>query len=267
MGKQCTVGRMIALFPSRSVAMNLFGFPVRWYGVLYAVAFLIGRWLLPRLQGYRGLGLSAAGWDRLLTAAILGVVLGGRLGFVFFYEPAYFMVHPWEIFAVWQGGMASHGGFIGVLLGLLWFVRRERVSLLALGDVIVVPVAIGLFCGRLGNFINQELYGTVTAVPWAVAIPGVEGLRHPTAVYAMIKDTVIALTCFSLLQRRLPHGVVAGVFLVQYALLRSIVELFRDQPYGYTDLGFLMLTRGQLLTVPIALLGAAVLWWAYARGR
>lgn len=258
---------MVALFPSRTVLVELFGFPVRWYGVLYAVGFLVGRWLLPRLQGYRGVALSAAGWDRLLTAVIIGVVVGGRLGFVFFYEPAYFVAFPLKAFAVWEGGMASHGGFIGVLLALFWFLRREQVSLLALGDVIVVPVAIGLFCGRLGNLINQELYGTVTSVPWAVAIPGVEGLRHPTAVYAMLKDITIALTCFALLRVRLPEGVVAAAFLLQYAVLRCIVEAFRDQPYGVVDLGFASLTRGQLLTVPIALVGAWVLWRALRKAR
>lgn len=258
---------MIALFPSRTVLVEVLGFPVRWYGVLYAVGFLVGRWLLPRLQGYRGVALSAAAWDRLLTATIIGVIAGGRLGFVFFYEPGFFLAHPWHAFAVWEGGMASHGGFIGVTLALLWFVRRERVSLLALGDIVVVPVAIGLFCGRLGNLINQELYGTVTSVPWAVAIPGVEGLRHPTAVYAMIKDTCIAVACFGLLRRRLPHGVVAGVFLLLYAFLRFLVETVRDQPYGWTDTWGIALTRGQLLTVPIALFGAVVLWWALRKAR
>ena len=253
---------MIAFFPSRPVALSLFGFEIHWYGLLYLAGFLIAAYLLPRLQRYRALGLAHAEWMSLLEWSIVGVIVGGRLGYVLFYEPQYFFSTPSKIFAFWQGGMSFHGGFLGVLIVLILWSRRHHVPLLALADVIVVPVAIGLALGRVGNFINQELYGTVTTLPWGMAFPGAEGLRHPIQLYAVGKDLLIAGICFWYLHltresvRR--HGCTAAAFLILYGVGRFLLEYLREQQYPLTDIFGVVLTRGQLLTLPLLVLGMGI---------
>ncbi|TSD00018.1 MAG: phosphatidylglycerol:prolipoprotein diacylglycerol transferase [Candidatus Peregrinibacteria bacterium Greene1014_49] len=255
-------------FPSRSVALSILSFDVHWYGLLYLAGFILGYVLAPRLQRYRNIALSEDAWSDILTWTVLGVLIGGRLGYVFLYDPVYFLHHPLEILMVWHGGMASHGGFIGVILALVFMARKHKIPLFALGDIVVVPVAIGLALGRLGNFINQELYGAVTTLPWAIAIPGVEGLRHPTQLYAVGKDLFIALVCY--LHLRLPgrpKGQTAGIFLVLYGVLRFFIEFLRVPTHSSIVLGTLMLTRGQGYSVPIVVGGIGVLLWGWRRGR
>ncbi len=280
---------MISLFPSRTIAVEVFGFGVHWYGLLYLAAFLLAYLLLPMLQRYRNLSLSKKEWGDLLTSAVFGVILGGRLGYVLFYAPGYFLEHPLEVGAVWQGGMSSHGGFLGVTLALWYALRRRHIPMLAFADVVVVPVALGLALGRFGNFINQELYGTVSDLPWAIAIPGVEGLRHPTQIYAVVKDLLIAGICYVHLTRsREPlknsspcHGELCNVipssahlgrrvgrvegrtltlFLLLYGVLRFLLEMLREQEYAGLTLGDVVLSRGQILTIPIIVVGM-IHWW------
>ncbi|MFH1444780.1 MAG: prolipoprotein diacylglyceryl transferase [Candidatus Peregrinibacteria bacterium] len=259
---------MIAFFPERAVAVTLFGLSIHWYGVLYVTAFLLAFWMLPRLQDSRYLALKRDDWSSLLTAGILGVLIGGRLGYVFFYHPVAFALHPWEIFAVWKGGMSSHGGFLGVGLALLLVARRRHIPLLALLDVAVVPGAVGLALGRIGNFINLELAGTVTALPWGMTFPGLDGLRHPVQLYAVGKDLLIAGICFWHLwrtRRRKPGGTFA-LFLLLYSTLRFLVEFVREPDSPLVSFGLFSLTRGQLYTLPLFALGLA-LWFVWRRGR
>lgn len=256
---------MISFFPSRIVAVSLFGFNVHWYGIMYFLAFVIAWFLVPRLQKKRGLSFSSDEWSGLLTAAVLGVIIGGRLGFVLFYEPAYFLANPLKILAVWEGGMASHGGFLGVAIAM-WFQLRGKGmdTFFRVADVVTMPIAIGLMLGRLGNFINLELYGTVTDIPWAIAIPGVEGLRHPTQIYAMIKDAFLAGVCFWHLSgfKSVKPGITFSMFLMLYGVLRFIVEIYRDQTnvdmYG-------VLSEGQVLTIPLFLTGLGLFLWILKR--
>ncbi len=257
-------------FPTRTIALAIGPLSIHWYGLMYLLGFVIGMWLLPRLQNYRGLSLDAKQRESLVLHVFFGVLFGGRLGFVLFYGLPFFLQHPTQIFAVWQGGMSSHGGFLGVILMLLLFCHRQKISVLHLADTLMVPVAIGLALGRVGNYINLELYGTVTALPWGMAIPGVEGLRHPTQIYAVMKDLFIALLCFLHLKRT--HGMeqavgkTAALFLMLYGALRCIVEYFRDQvPYGYFDVIGIPVSRGQLLTLPVIALG--FLLWLFLWGR
>ena len=259
---------MIAFFPSRAVALSLFGFSVHWYGLLYLTGFILGYFLLPRLQRYRNIALSKEVWSDVLTWAVVGVLVGGRLGYVLLYDPLQYLLDPLEIFMVWHGGMASHGGFIGTLLALAYMSRKHKIPFLALGDLVVVPVALGLALGRLGNFINQELYGTVTTLPWGIAIPGVEGLRHPTQLYAVAKDLFIALVCY--LHLRLPsrpNGQTGCIFLVLYGVLRFLIEFLRVPTHSSIVLGSLILTRGQGYSVPIVIAGVGVLMWGWRRGK
>jgi len=260
---------MLSFFPSRTVALLLFGFPIHWYGIMYLVSFILALILLPRLQRYRHLSLTTDDWSGVLTGAILGVLVGGRLGYVLLYDPSYYLSSPFEILKVWKGGMSSHGGFLGVGIVTLIVSRRKHIPLLKLLDLLVIPIAIGLAFGRIGNFINQELYGNVTQVPWAVSVPGLSGLRHPAQLYAVLKDLIIALVCSLHLRRtqltNLP-GKTFSLFLILYGVLRFLVEEVRAQDFPPFEFFGIVFTRGQLYTIPILIAGI-VLWIWVGRNK
>ncbi|UPA22182.1 prolipoprotein diacylglyceryl transferase [Candidatus Peribacteria bacterium] len=243
---------MISFFPSRTVALELFGFGIHWYGLLYFAAFVLAWFLVPHLQKYRQLTLSADNWSSLISAAVIGVIVGGRLGYVFFYAPSYYLENPLQIFAVWNGGMASHGGFIGVAIAMLFVLRKKTWDdILRIADVIVIPVAIGLGLGRLGNFINQELYGTVTSLPWGMNFPGADGLRHPIQLYDFAAMMLLAAALFLSLRSSVKPGRTLALFLILYSIVRILIEFIRDQ----AGVPVYILTEGQWLTIPILVLG------------
>lgn len=250
---------IISLFPERAIAVEILGFGIHWYGLLYMLGFLIGWYMLPKLQVYRGLRLTKDAWSDIVSSVVLGVLIGGRLGYIILYEPSYFVSHPIEILYVWQGGMSSHGGFIGTAIALYYQANKKHISLLALIDCALVPIAIGLALGRVGNFINQELYGTVTTAAWGITIPGIEGLRHPTQLYAVGKDILLAIISYALLARTQTNGIVLGVFLICYGILRSMVEVYRVPTHSVVTFGTFSITRGQLYSVPFIVLGCALL--------
>ncbi len=255
---------MIHLFPTRAVALSLGPLSIHWYGIMYAVAFLLGILMFPKLLRRAHIDMLAKDRETFVLWVFFGVLLGGRLGFVLFYGGSYFLDHPSKIFTVWEGGMSSHGGFIGVCIALLIFTIRKNIDFFRLADILVIPVAIGLALGRLGNLINGELYGTVTTLPWGMQFPSVEGVRHPTQIYAVLKDLFIATVCFLHLSRNadksIPPGCTAGLFLVLYGILRFTIEFFRDQPYGFTKIVGFDLSRGQLLTLPIIAAGIGIIF-------
>ncbi|HVW66796.1 MAG TPA: prolipoprotein diacylglyceryl transferase [Candidatus Peribacteraceae bacterium] len=259
---------MIQLFPSRTVAIDLFGFPVHWYGLLYLLAFIIAWFLLPFLQRKRNLQLSRDEWAGILSAAVIGVIVGGRLGYVLFYAPLYYLQHPLDIFAVWNGGMASHGGFIGVAIAL-WIVLRKRGldDLLTIADIVVIPVAIGLGLGRIGNFINQELYGTVTTLPWGMYFPGAVGKRHPIQFYDFGLQMINALLLYVHLTRVQPvrPGRTMVLFLFLYGFIRFFIEFIREQNGLYYTFAHITLSEGQWLTIPLLLIAALLWWWTGRR--
>lgn len=252
---------MISFFPSRTVAIDLFGFGVHWYGLLYFLGFLIGWYLLPRLQSYRNISFSADQWSSILSAAVVGVIIGGRLGYVFFYAFSYYLQHPLEIFAVWNGGMASHGGFIGVTLALLFVLQKKSWDeILRIADIVVIPVAIGLGLGRLGNFINQELYGTVTTLPWGMTFVGAVGYRHPIQLYDFAIQMISAGILFwHLRQKPFVPGRTLALFLLLYGVARFLLEFIRDQ----NGVPVYVLTEGQWLTIPLFAIGC----WLLLRTR
>lgn len=234
---------------------------------MYLFAFLLAFYLLPRIQKWRGLNISRDDWSSLLALGVIGVIAGGRLGFVLFYEPAFYLANPAEIIKVWNGGMSSHGGLIGVGIAVVLFCRRKSINIFSLLDVVVIPGAIGLAMGRVGNLINGELYGIESVVPWAMQFAESDVLRHPTQIYAIIKNLIIACVCTMYIQSvSVKKGQVFALFLIMYGLLRYIVEYYREQPYGVYDFGIIMMSRGQLLTVPIIGLGA-IIWWMARRNR
>ncbi len=251
------------------VALAIGPFAVRWYGLMYLLAFL-SFMLLGRLR-VRQPHISAAGWraedvDDMLFYGVLGVVIGGRLGEVLFYHPAYYLANPADIIAVWKGGMSFHGGFLGVLGAMwLWSRRRGR-HLMDTMDFIAPLVPLGYAAGRIGNFINAELPGRVAdaSLPWAMIWPNVDQLpRHPSPLYQAAIDGVLLFVVLWLYARKpRPLMAVSGVFAAGYGCARFFTEYFRTPDYE-VQLGSLVLSAGQLLSLPMIVLGVALLAVAY----
>lgn len=262
-------------FPAIDPVLVEFGpFPIRWYALSYLAGLVLGWWLAQRLIGKPALFSPAtppspADLDDFLLWAALGIVLGGRIGFVLFYNLDYYIENPSEIVQPWKGGMSFHGGSAGLLLAAFLFARRKKLAFLTLMDVVTAVAPVGLFFGRLANFINGELFGRVSDVPWAVLFPRGGYLpRHPSQLYeagleGLVLLAVLMILIFRFHALRKP-GVVGGAFLAGYGLARTIVEFFRepDAQLGYLAGG---LTMGQILSLPMILAGAAVVIWAVRR--
>ena len=253
---------MFALFPSREIAISIGSLNIHWYGILYAVGFIVGLYVAKYLQRFSTIALSTKQWSTLFNYVFFGVILGGRLGYMLLYNLTEFVVNPLQLFAVWNGGMSSHGGFVGVAIALVLFARTQRILLLKLVDILVVPIAIGLALGRLGNFINLELYGSVTTLPWGIKIPGVEGLRHPTQLYAIGKNLLIAAVCaYTLLQtgKCKVAGFATGMLLLLYGILRFSIEYLRVPTHSTYTFLQIEWTRGQVFSIPLVVVGILVL--------
>ncbi|MFO1417177.1 MAG: prolipoprotein diacylglyceryl transferase [Methylotetracoccus sp.] len=247
------------------VAISLGPLHIHWYGLMYVVG-IGGTWWLARRRAQQpGFPWTVTQIEDLIFYAALGVVLGGRIGYMLFYNFPGFIADPSMILHVWEGGMSFHGGLIGVLTALALFGRRQRIGFLSLGDFIAPYVPIGLFAGRIGNFINGELWGKVTDVPWGMVFPtGGAEPRHPSQLYEATLEGVvlfIALQVFSRSAR--PTGATSGLFLLLYGLMRFAVEFVRqpDIQIGYLALNWL--TMGQILSLPMIIAGAALMIWAY----
>jgi phosphatidylglycerol:prolipoprotein diacylglycerol transferase len=232
---------------------------VHWYGMAYATGFLIAalllhRWRLKQLTPLQ----SAQDESNLITAIMLGVVLGGRLGHVLLYSRQEFFEDPLMVFRVWQGGMASHGGFLGIILVAAWFAKTRRVSFLAVGDLLCAMAPAGIFFGRIANFINGELVGRPSSVAWAVIFPREGDIpRHPSQLYEALGEGLIPfLWVYWRYPKKLPAGRVAGEFLLIYSLARIITEIFRSPEDGMIA----GLTAGQFWTLPLLILGLALIF-------
>ncbi len=246
------------------VLIEIGPFAIRWYALAYIGGLVLGwiylRWLVQR-PGWR---LTLEDLDDLLLYVTLGVVLGGRLGYVLFYKPGFYLAHPNEILAVWQGGMSFHGGMLGVIVAMTLFAWRRSISFLEIGDAVAAAVPIGLFFGRIANFINGELFGRASEAPWAMVFPhGGPVARHPSQLYeAVLEGLVLFLILFWFARRkRIPEtaGQIGGLFLIGYGLARSFVEFFREPD---AHLGLLLgssVTMGQILSLPMILVGLFLL--------
>jgi phosphatidylglycerol---prolipoprotein diacylglyceryl transferase len=239
------------------VAFSLGPLSVRWYGLMYLAGFLIGAWLgVYRAKKSSNDWNPGEVWDLLFYIA-LGVVLGGRLGYTLFYQTAYYIERPWEIAYLWTGGMSFHGGVIGVVLAMWLFARHRNRSFLAVGDFAVPLMPLGLFAGRVGNFLNQELWGRVTDVPWGVVFPVAGALpRHPSQLYEGVLEGLllfVVLWIYSSKPRK--PGAVGGLFLAGYALSRFAVEFVREPDAHLGTIAFGWMTMGQLLSLPMLVIG------------
>jgi len=261
---------LLLTFPAIKPDLIEWPFRVRWYAIAYIVGLIAG-WALVRhvVRDDRYWAGAARpdvdSIDDLLTYSTLGVIVGGRLGQVLLWTPGYFLAHPLEIFAVWKGGMSFHGGMIGVLLATIAFARQKKTSWLTVLDLASLAAPIGLFLGRLANFVNAELYGRPTDVPWAMIFPGSDGQpRHPSQLYEAALEGALnfailwTLTRGGALQRR---GLVAGAFGVVYGLSRIFCEFFRDPDPGDERIGG-VLTMGMAYSLPMVFIGAGVVAWS-----
>ena len=243
------------------VALSIGSLQLRWYGLMYLAGFGLG-WMLGRWRASRpGSGWTGPDVDDLLTCVMIGIILGGRIGYVLFYDLPVYTHDPMEIVRIWNGGMSFHGGLLGVLGAFWYFARTRGRTFLEVSDFIAPLIPQGLFFGRLGNFINGELWGKVSDVPWAVVFPGAGPLpRHPSQLYEAALEGLllfIILWVFSLKPRKV--GAVSGLFALAYGVFRFAVEFVRmpDVQLGYLAFGWL--TMGQLLCVPLILAGAWLL--------
>ncbi len=249
------------------VLISLGPFAIRWYSLAYIAGILLGwRYMRALLPSRRGTPDEAA-LDDFVVWLTLGIVLGGRLGYVFFYKPGYYLANPVEILFVWQGGMAFHGGLLGVAGALVLFARRRGYNLLVISDLAACAAPIGLFFGRLANFINGELWGRPSDVPWAMVFPNAGPLpRHPSQIYeAGLEGAALFILLFVLW--RVPGlrdrpGFVTGAFLAGYGVCRFVVEFARE-PDAHLGLLFAGATMGQLLSLPMIAFGV----WLMARAR
>jgi phosphatidylglycerol:prolipoprotein diacylglycerol transferase len=250
------------------IAFHLGPLAIRWYGLMYLAGFV----LFVVLGKYRARQNLLTGWhprdvDDMLFFGVFGVIIGGRLGYVLFYKPEYyFFTHPLEVFALWQGGMSFHGGFLGVLLALVFFARSRHKRWLEVTDFVAPLCPLGLAAGRLGNFINGELWGRPTSEPWGMVFPQVDALpRHPSQLYEFGLE---GLALFALLwlyaRRRRPVGAVSGLFLIGYGVFRFVVEYARE-PDNFLGVLALGLSMGQWLSLPMIVVGIALMLWAYWR--
>ena len=255
---------MIAYPEIDPVALSLGPLDVRWYGLTYVAAFLFAIWL-----GNRRAVRPDSGWTKddvgdLVFYGALGVILGGRIGYVLFYGFEYFLEDPLYLFAIRDGGMSFHGGMIGVILAVWLYGRRTGRTLLEVNDFTAPIVPVGLGCGRIGNFLNVELPGRITDVPWAFQYPGDVVGRHPSSLYQAFAEGLLLFAIVWLFSARpRPTGAVSGMFLLGYGSLRFTTEFFR-QPDAHLDfVAFDWMTMGQVLCVPMILGGIGLLVWAY----
>lgn len=249
------------------VALHLGPLSVRWYGLMYLVGFCAA-WGLGRLRASRpGSGWTGEEVDDLIAWGMLGVILGARLGYILFYDFGVYLDHPLEMLKIWKGGMSFHGGLVGVLVCGFIFARKTGKTFFQVTDFIAPFVPIGLCAGRIGNFINGELWGRVSDVPWAMIFPGYEAgpfPRHPSQLYeAALEGALLFIVLFWFSSRPRPRRAVSGLFALGYACARIFVEFFREPD---AQLGFLFggwLTMGMLLSLPLGLLGIWLIWSAY----
>ena len=266
---------LVLTFPGFDpVALRLGPLAIHWYGIMYAIAFGIGYLVLLRRIRQRPFVENAEHpWTSdtvadLMMYIMVGVLAGGRLGYVLFYKALYYLQNPLDIVKVWDGGMSFHGGALGVALGLWLFARRHHHAFFEATDLLVPVVPIGLGLGRLGNFINGELWGRPAdpTLPWAMIFPAVDNVpRHPSQLYEIALEGVLLLVLLWWYARRVPaQGKVSAAFLIGYGAFRFVAESFRE-PDDFLGLLSLGLSMGQWLCLPMILAGAVLWWWAHAR--
>ncbi len=248
------------------VALSLGPLDIRWYALSYMAGFLLGWWAIKKfLDKYPSVYLTKDKVDDLLTWIIIGVILGGRLGYVLFYNFDYYLENPLDALMIWHGGMAFHGGLIGVITAMILFAWKNKMPFFAVADRVAVVTPIGLFFGRIANFINGELYGRASDLPWAMVFGEGDVARHPSQIYQAATEGLILFAVLLIAQRfpviRNRYGILSGLFLSGYAIMRFFIE-FTRQPDSQLGLLFADLSMGQILCIPMFLSGVAIIIYA-----
>lgn len=248
------------------VAFSLGPLSVRWYGLMYLFGFAFAMWLAGRRADAPNSGWTRNEVSDLLFYGFLGVILGGRIGYVLFYNFDLFLADPTYLFKIWTGGMSFHGGLIGVITAMIWFAHKTKRHFFTVADFVAPLIPFGLGVGRIGNFMNGELWGRITDVPWAIIFPeaGPEP-RHPSQLYQFALEGVVLFIILNLFWRKHPpRGAISGMFLLFYGLFRFLVEFVR-QPDSQLGLYFQEISMGQILSTPMIIIGALMIWVAYKR--
>lgn len=242
----------------------------RWYGLMYVIGFVAAYFVIMAETRRRKLPIGKDDVADMIFAVALGVIAGGRTGYVLFYNLSDYLAHPLKIFAVWEGGMSFHGGLAGALLGGLWFARKKKIKFPVLVDIGSLTAPIGLGLGRIGNFINGELYGRVTDLPWGMVFPDPRAgnlPRHPSQLYeAFMEGPVIFAILWILRRGKKPDGVIFWAFIALYGAFRFLLEFFREPDF---QLGFILggFSMGQVLSFPMAVGGVFMIWRSYSREK
>ena len=250
------------------VAFSLGPLSVRWYGLMYLFGFAFAMWLAGRRADAPNSGWTRNEVSDLLFYGFLGVILGGRIGYVLFYNFDLFLADPTYLFKIWTGGMSFHGGLIGVITAMIWFAHKTQRHFFTVADFVAPLIPFGLGVGRIGNFMNGELWGRVTDVPWAIIFPeaGPEP-RHPSQLYQFALEGVVLFIILNLFWRKHPpRGAISGLFLLFYGLFRFLVEFVR-QPDSQLGLYFNEISMGQILSTPMIVAGGLMVWAAYKQPR
>ncbi len=222
-------------------------FEVRYYGVFFVLSLVIAYFLISYLAEKRKLKLSRDDVSEYIVYLMGGAIVMARLFYVFVYNFKFYFNNPLEIFAVWHGGLSFHGGLLGAVIGAYIFCKKRKISFYEIADITVIPLAIGLFLGRIANFLNGELYGKITSVPWAVKFKGIHGSRHPSQLYEAVKNFFIFFVLWRLKNKKLPKGALFLIFVCMYSFLRFFIEFFRAPD---VQIGFIFgFTLGQILNI------------------
>lgn len=233
--------------------LKLGPFEIRYYGVIFVLGFILTYFIILYLIKKRDLNLTREDVVDLIFYLMIGIIIGSRLFYVLFYNLSYYLKNPFHIFAIWHGGLSFHGGLLGAIIVSYFFCKKKKINFLELADIVVIPLALALFLGRIGNFLNGELVGRVTNVPWAVKFPGYEGFRHPSQLYESFKNLFIFVILWFMKDKKLKKGTLFFTFIISYSSLRFFIGFFRapDPQIGY----LFGLTMGQILNICMFLIG------------
>ena len=245
------------------VALEIFSLEVRWYSLAYIFGIIFG-WILAKKLFIQNIEIKNK-FDDYLTYLIVGIILGGRVGYIFIYNLNFYVNNPLDIFKIWQGGMSFHGGLIGVIFASIFFAKKNNQNPFLYMDIVALVAPVGLFFGRIANFINSELYGTITNVPWAVTFIQVDNLpRHPSQLYEALLEGLFLFLLLIYFRKKFSNkpGVISGLFLIIYSIFRFIIEFYRvpDEQLGYI---LLNLTMGQVVSLIFMLLGVLLFYLKY----
>ena len=250
----------MTLFPDISpVIVSLGPLAISWYSLAYVIGIVFGSYYSGKLSNRYNLGITTKHREDFITYAVLGIIIGGRLGYVALYDPIKYLSHPIDIIKTYEGGMSFHGGVFGIAIATILFCRKNKIPFFIVTDLISMLAPVGIFLGRIANFINAELYGRITDVPWAVVFPGSDMMpRHPSQLYEAMCEGFILFCIMMLGQNMLrTRGLASGVFLILYSTARISLEFFREPDI---QLGFMLggITMGQILSIPMLILGCYI---------